>query len=222
MTVYSRTNPQSSARTNTPLIYFAESSPESLGRRPPNCCPTRARINTLSVSNAAAHAQNGTGKEALKLVRPYEVGLLLTVIQLYVLTNQLTPAIATLQAFLKRLDHSSNPSDQDIRYAPGAVYIAVSLYTQQSRKSSAKATLAAAAMYWISKRSVTDCGDYNLGTGGRGRQANASLLRTAGTWLVKSSNSADVAVARDIFTDLRDRNSADRMAAAGLVASLAV
>ena len=162
---------------------------------------TSAAVNTLSVLNAAANARNETGRRAFKSLipllekRPHDVGLLLTIIQLYVLMNNLPSAIAHLESFFNRLDQSSNKSDQDVRYAPGLVSIAVALYTQQGRHSSAKAVLATAATYWMSKKNTNDDGD-------EGSSMDTALLHKAEVSLLKSGVAGDAAVARDIFAEL--------------------
>ncbi|OAT01679.1 signal recognition particle subunit SRP72, variant [Blastomyces dermatitidis ER-3] len=105
---------------------------------------TSPDINALSVFNIASHARDGSGKAGLKEVlpllakRPNDIGLVLTLIQLYVSARNVNSAISVLEAFFKRLDQSISESDKDIRFNPGLIGILVSLYKIQGRKSHIK------------------------------------------------------------------------------------
>ncbi|KAH8805596.1 hypothetical protein F5884DRAFT_799947 [Xylogone sp. PMI_703] len=167
-------------------------------------------VNSISVLNAAAHTHGATGKAGLKQVllllekRPNDVGLMLTIIQLYVLTNNPGPAIDLLESFFKRLEESSSPADQDVRFAPGLIAVMVSLYKLSGRKESVKAELEKAASYWRRKSKPAP-----------------SLLRAAGFSLLPSSNPEDLKTAGEIFASLREQDANDRIAVAGMVASYA-
>jgi signal recognition particle subunit SRP72 len=194
----------------------ADSTASQLATHPsPTASPS---VNTLSVLNAAAHARNEVGKPALKAIlpllekRPNDIGLLLTIVQLYVLTNQTATATSLLESFFKKLDESSSPSNQDVRFAPGLIGTTVSLYEKQGRKPHAKAALAAAAAYWRSKHKPES----------KGPPASVSLLKAAGSSLLDSSNAEDAKTASEIFSDLHKRDPEDRASTAGLVASLAM
>ncbi|KAI9843690.1 MAG: Signal recognition particle core component [Sclerophora amabilis] len=169
-----------------------------------------ADTNSLSVINAAANAQNRVGKAGLKEIlpllekRPNDVGLLLTIIQLYVVTNNYQSAISLLKSFLQLLEASGTPADQDVRFAPGLIAVLVSLYTAQGRKSQVRSELAKVASHWRHKS-----------------KPPASLLRAAGTSLLDSSKPEDVSVAGEIFTSLREQDPNDRLAIAGYIASKA-
>jgi signal recognition particle subunit SRP72 len=110
-----------------------------------------SRLNGLSAVNVAAHAKNQTGKDALKNIlpllekRPKDVGLILTIVQLYVQTNNLSSATTLLESFLSRLEQSGDSSELDVRHAPGLVGTLVSLYNKQTRREPARTALAAAA-----------------------------------------------------------------------------
>ena len=107
-----------------------------------------AHINRISVLNAAANAQNQLGKLGLKRLvplaekRPNDIGLVLTIIQLYILTNNPGSATTLFESFLKRLADSPSSVDQDINMAPGRISSLVALYTCEGRKSQIQATLA--------------------------------------------------------------------------------
>jgi len=165
-------------------------------------------INSLSVLNAAAHARNETGKASLKAVlpllekRPKDVGLLLVIVHLYILTKNPGPAISLVEAFFKRLEESTTPSDQDVRYAPGLVALIISLYRISGRKAAIKTELNKAASHWRQKS-----------------KPPTSLLLAAGTSLLESSNTDDLSLAGNIFTSLRKQDPSDRTAIAGYVAS---
>lgn len=171
---------------------------------------TSPYINSLSVINAAAHAHNETGKASLKAIlpllekRPKDVGLILVIVQLYLLTNNPGPAISLLETFFKRLEESTAPLDQDVRYAPGLVALLISLYHLSGRKAPIKTELRKAATHWRRKS-----------------KPSFSLLRAAGTSLLESSNPEDLSAAGEIFSSLRAQDPTDRSAIAGYVASYA-
>ena len=171
---------------------------------------TSTAVNTRSISNAAARAQNQLGKLGLKSImpllekRPNDVGLILTIVHLYVLTNNHGSAIQILESFLKRLDESSSPADQDVRYAPGLVATLVSLYSIQRRKIHIKTELMKAATYWRSKS-----------------RFSTGLLRAASIALLDSSTSEDLQTAGEIFDALHKQDQKDRFAIAGKVAAYA-
>ncbi|KAH8671976.1 hypothetical protein BGZ60DRAFT_374636 [Tricladium varicosporioides] len=167
-------------------------------------------INPLSVLNAAAAAKCETGKASLKQIlplleqRPNDVGLILVIIQLYILTNNPGQAVSLLESFFKRLEESTSSTDQDVRFAPGLVALAVSLYRASGRKAHIKSELGKAASYWRRKE-----------------KPSLSLFRAAGTSLLESSNPEDLSVAGKIFSSLKAQDPNDRTAIAGFVASYA-
>lgn len=171
-----------------------------------------SRINGLSAVNAAAHAQNKTGKDALKHVlpllerRPNDVGLVLTIVQLYVQSNNFNSAITLLENFLAKLEASGNASDLDVRHAPGLVGTLVSLYTSQSRREPARSALAKASTYWRGKSQNRPSGVVHL-------------LKAAGSTLSESHDPSHQALASEIFQDLHDQDPSDRYSAAGLLAA---
>ncbi|KAK6580368.1 hypothetical protein PZA11_007390 [Diplocarpon coronariae] len=167
-------------------------------------------ISSLAVLNAAGHANNETGKAGIKAIlpllekRPKDVGLILVIIQLYILINNPGPAINLLQTFLKTLEQSTSPADQDVRFAPGLVALVVSLYRLSGRKGPIKTELGKAAAYW-----------------GRKTQAPTQLLRAAGAALLESTIPEELSAAGEIFSSLRTRDPNDRTAIAGYIASYA-
>ena len=169
---------------------------------------TSAHINKISVLSAAAHAQNQLGKLGLKQIlplvekRPHDIGLVLTIIQLYMLTNNSGSAITVLESLLKRLADSASPADQDVLFAPGLIATLVSLYTSEGRKSQIVTTLAKAASYWRHKS-----------------KPPIPLLETAGLALLKSQALEHHQLALDIFSSLRSLNPSSRLATAGYVAA---
>ena len=167
-------------------------------------------VNSVSVLNAAAHAHGEVGKAGLKHIvpllekRPNDVGLILTIIHLYVVTNNPGPAIALLESFLKRLEESTSNADQDVRFAPGLIGLVVSLYRLSGRKAPVKTELGKAASYWRRKS-----------------KPSTALLRAAGTALLDSSKPEDLSAAGEVFSTLRNLDPNDRFAIAGCVASYA-
>lgn len=171
-------------------------------------CSTVAHTNKLSAFHAAAHAQNELGKMGLKKIiplmekRPTDVGLALTIIQLYILTNNHGSALAVIESLLARLSSSSDPRYQDVQFAPGLISILVSLYKHQNRKSQVISSLAKAASHWRDKR-----------------KPPIALLQAAGLTLLDSSKDEDQDLARDIFVLLHDSGPNSRFATAGYVAA---
>ncbi|ODH52980.1 hypothetical protein GX48_00848 [Paracoccidioides brasiliensis] len=187
---------------------IARSIEKALSQHPsPTLSPD---INTLSVFNIAAHVLDGTGKAGIKEVlpllekRPKDVGLILTIIQLYFAAGNVSSAISTLEAFLQRLDKSISESDKDIRFNPGLLSILISLYKLQGRRSHIRAELAKAASHWLSRP-----------------VGSPSLLRAAASSLLASGDPSDLAFAGEIFSKLYDADPNDRVAIAGCIASYA-
>jgi signal recognition particle subunit SRP72 len=168
--------------------------------------------NGLSVVNAAAYARNETGKEALKQIlpvlerRPNDVGLTLTIVQLYVLTGNSGSAINLLEGFLTRLEQSGSAAELDVRFAPGLVGAMVSLYHSQGRRGHEQRELAKAAKHWRRKTKEKPFGVLQL-------------LKAAGASLVESQESEHQQLATELFTQLHDRDGDDRYASAGLIAA---
>ena len=171
--------------------------------------------------SAAARAHLETGKKALKEIlpmlekRPNDIGLLLTIIQLYVQTKNPGPALNLLETFLRRLEAATTPDHLDVRFAPGLVAVAVALYRLQGRQNSVRTELARASTHWRSKPKESG--------------ASSSLLREAGVELLKSSDPKHHAAAGVTFESLvaksgggdKGKNGDDATATAGLVASFA-
>jgi len=176
-----------------------------LAEKPPT---TSSNTNIVSVINAAARAQSELGKLGLKKIlplldqRPNDVGLALTIVQLYILTNNHGSAVTVIESLLKRLEESSQATDQDVRFAPGLVAVTVSLYTLQGRKPQIKTELAKAASYWRHKS-----------------KPQTSLLQAAGISLLESSQPGDLATARQIFSHLHTQDPTSKFATAGFVAA---
>lgn len=184
------------------------STAKALSKKP--CPSAEAGTNLLSVYNAAAHAQGEAGQKALKKIlpllerRPKDIGLLLTVVQLYVSLGNTTSAITAVERSLRALEESIAESDQDARFNPGLLSVLVSLYQREGRKLQIRSTLAQAASYWRKKP-----------------EPPASLLRAAATSLLHSDDRSDLATAGDLFRSLYQQDSSDRLAIAGYVASQA-
>lgn len=174
-------------------------------------------VNMAAVLNAAAHSRSATTeKAALKQIipllekRPNDVGLILTITHLYVLTGNHAAATHLLESFFARLSQSGTASDLDVRFAPGLVATLVSLYAQQGRPGAARSELAKAAEYWRKPhKSKTEA-------------PSKSLLVAAGTALLDTHNQENVTTAGEIFKGLYDQDNNDRAAIAGLVAAYAV
>lgn len=166
-----------------------------------------SHTNTLSVINAAAHAQSQLGKLGLKKIlpllekRPYDVGLVLTIIQLYMLTQNPGSATTVLESLLKRLSEPSFSANQDILHSPGLTATLVSLYSTQNRASQIKSSLAKAASYWRHKS-----------------KPPIQLLQAAALSLLSSSSAEHQSLAAQIFSTLHTADPSSRFAIAGYVA----
>ena len=184
------------------------STAKALSKSP--CPSAEASTNLLSVYNAAGYARGETGQKALKQIlpvlerRPKDLGLLLTVVQLYVNAGNTTSAITAVERSLRSLEESTSEADQDARFNPGLLSVLVALYQREGRKLQIQSTLAQAAAYWRKKP-----------------EPPASLLRAAATFLLHSDDRSDLATAGDLFRSLYQQDSSDRMAIAGYVASQA-
>lgn len=178
-------------------------------------------VNSLAALAAAAHARNRVGKDALKAVlpvlekRPTDIGLILAVIQLYVLNGNHGAAITLLEAFFARLSRSGNPSDVDVRYAPGLVATMTSLYSARGQTSHVRSELANAARHWR-QRSKDSSSAPSISP----RSLN-HLYKTAATALIESSSPEDQTLASVIFTELHEQDLGDRYATVGMVAAIA-
>ncbi|KAF4544770.1 Signal recognition particle [Lasiodiplodia theobromae] len=174
---------------------------------------TSPLITNLSVVNAAAHAKGARGKAGIKELlplinkRPYDVGLALTIVQIYVNEGNYGAATPLLENFLVRLENSGNPDVLPTRFAPGIVGTLVALYAHAGRRGSVRNELTKAANYWMDNSAT--------------KPPPASLLRAAGASLLESSRPADLEQAGKIFSALLAADQSDRGAAAGLVASYA-
>jgi signal recognition particle subunit SRP72 len=187
---------------------MVRSTTKALSKSP--CPSTESKINLLSVYNAAGQAEGQDGAKALKKIvpllehRPKDLGLLLTVVQLYVKAGNTTSAITAIERSLRSLEESISEADQDARFNPGLLSTLVSLYQLEGRKLQIRSTLGQAASYWQKKP-----------------EAPISLLRAAATSLLHSDDKADLVAAGEIFRSLHQKDSTDRVAIAGYVASQA-
>lgn len=168
-------------------------------------------INCLSVLNAAAETHQASGKEITRLLRalskkrPNDVGVVLTLIQIQLDDGHQGQAVSTLESFLSRLEQEGGVDAKDVRFSPGLVALAVSLFRTQGRESAAKNELVKSAQYWKT----------------RPAGYATSLLREAGIELVRSSKSEDLLLAGSAFEKLFQENQGSHIAASGLIASLA-
>ncbi|KAL9580280.1 MAG: hypothetical protein Q9203_006364 [Teloschistes exilis] len=169
---------------------------------------TSSHINNISVLNAAAHAQMRLGSFGIKHMlpllekRPLDVGLALVIVQLYILTNNHGSAVTVMESLLKHLETSTSRDVQDVRFAPGLVSAAVSLYNLQGRKTQITTEYAKAASYWRHKS-----------------KAPNALLQAAGVALLESNKPEDQELAREIFANLHEQDPPSKPAAAGYVAA---
>ncbi|KAL6241552.1 Signal recognition particle subunit SRP72 [Rhinocladiella similis] len=161
-----------------------------------------------SFSKATAVAGNETGKAAIRKIlsllenQPNDIGIIITLIQLYVLNGDSTSAVELMESFLKRLEQSAAEHEQEIRYNPLLVSLLISLYKHRKQKGHVKKELARAAAYWRTQSNPP-----------------VSLLTAAGVSLLESHDEADTKLASEIFTRLKEQQPDDKATAAGYVAS---
>ena len=187
-----------------------------------------SHVNDLSVLNAAAHAQSQLAKLGLKSIlplfsqRPTDIGLAMTIIQLYMLTSNTGAACTVLESLLKSISTSRDSSSrEDILYAPGLVALQVSLYSVQNRRATVKVVLAKAASYWRHKSKATDNTHSDPEQKQQQHQASG-LLRAAGLELLSSPDRDQQTEAREIFTALHASSPDDKFATAGFIAAHAL
>lgn len=186
------------------------STSRALAKRP--CPSTDPHDNILSIYNAAARVRGETGHKAIQELRsllerrPKDIGLVLSIVQLYVESGNTTSAINVLESFLKSLEESISESDQVARFNPGLISVLIALYQREGRKSRIRIELAKAASFWRQQSS---------------QQQPSSLLRAAAASLLHSSDTTDLSISQELFSSLRQKNSADKFALAGYVASYA-
>ncbi|KAK7607394.1 signal recognition particle protein-like protein [Phyllosticta paracitricarpa] len=172
---------------------------------------TSFATNALSVLNAAANTKGLSGRSAIKQLlplvhrRPRDVGLALTVVQLYCQESNYGAATPLLENFLKRLEDSAEAGDHDVRFSPGLVAAQVALYAKAGRKAAVRSELAKATDYW---RQQT-------------KNPPVSLLMAAGIYLIESHQPEDLEKAGEIFSSLLENDANNHAAAAGLVAAYA-
>lgn len=184
------------------------STSKALSRRP---CPSASPSdNLLSVYNAAAHVRDKTGGQAIDEVkelvnkRPKDIGLALTLAQLYVGIGNISLAVATLHNVTRQLEESISEADQDVRFSPGLVSALIVLYKLEGRKHHISEELRKAAAYWRQRPHPPH-----------------SILRAAAVSLLRSAEPA-VATSQELFDMIREQNPDDQFATAGYVAAYAM
>lgn len=169
---------------------------------------TSEHVNILSTLNASASTQGNPvnhGLQNLLLLidsRPMDIGLTLTIVQIYVLTKNLGRATNIFERLLTKLSKSTESSHRDIRFAPGLVALQISLYKAQDRKSHVRTTYVEAASYWLRKDDPP-----------------IQLLQNAGVSLLESDVEGHRRVAQEIFSVLHTIAPRSAAITAGFIAS---
>jgi signal recognition particle subunit SRP72 len=182
------------------------STTKALAQRPSPS--TSFSDNIISVYHAAARAQSQVGPQALKEIitllekHPKDLGLALTVVQLYMSMRNLTSAITTMENLLRNLEDSITEHDQDVRFNPGLVSVLVCLYQLEGRKYQIKSELVKAASHWKQRPGQS-----------------TPLLRAAATSLVHSTDPSDIRISQTLFDRLHEQDPSDLFATAGYIAS---
>ncbi|KAB8616618.1 hypothetical protein FH972_025954 [Carpinus fangiana] len=168
--------------------------------------PASQEAVTAGAFNAAAHTHSSTSKTSIKDLlqlhasRPTDVGLLVTIIQLYVASNNHGAAIQAAENFIKHVE--SDATQLDLRFAPGLIGIITALYISQHRYGPAKVELNKAATHWRNQN-----------------RPDSNLLRAAGSALLDDASDTDLAAARELFQNMQSQRPGDPAAAAGIVAA---
>ena len=155
-----------------------------------------------SVVRAAAQSRNTADKAAIKNMmeamqrRPENIGLAMILVQLYIVSGNVTSAISVMESLMKHLE-SSETSTKDLRYHPGLMSIIIALYRKQGRRNSVRRELANAAAYWRARPETST------------QKTPTTLLRAAGISLLESSESDDHQKAAEIFKELYEAGSSD-------------
>ena len=88
------------------------------------------------VCRAAAHTNDSDPKKALQNLAPLlqkhpkNIGLLISVIQLYAKTNNIEAAAGALRTSLDELEKSSSQEERDLIFTPGLVSLSIRPYTR--------------------------------------------------------------------------------------------
>ncbi len=164
-----------------------------------------------SVFSAAAHARNEVSRAAIKKLlpevskRPNDVGLIITLVQMYVLTGNAPAAAELVKSLFNRLEDTAAENEENLRFNSGLVSILIALYRNQGRRVQIKQELAKAALYLRSRS-----------------KAPAALLHAAGLSLLELTDAEETREAAEIFSKLREQQPKDKSAIAGYVASHAM
>ncbi|KAJ2901314.1 hypothetical protein MKZ38_001981 [Zalerion maritima] len=180
------------------------------------------RINALSAVRAAAEVKLQTGKPAIRKLttifesRPSDIGLLLTLVQLYITVGNYHMAVALLEDFGKHIDESEDKeaAGSRCRYLAGLVAVRVTLLKKQNRHTAARDELARAVSFWIEHGNEND----------EEQVATKSILREAGIELIHSTDANHLSAAGAAFEHLAKSGGgggSDKVAEAGFVASVA-
>lgn len=162
----------------------------------------------VSVLNAAAHAKGEVGTAALTKVlpelekQPNDIGLIITIIHLYISTRDTTSAINLLESLFTRLETEAGESSVSTRYNPGLISIMLALYRTQNRQSDISRELAKAAIHWRKQS-----------------KPPTRLLQAAGRDLLTSSSPSENETATEIFADLHTADPESKSTLAGYIAS---
>ncbi|KAI9737044.1 MAG: Signal recognition particle core component [Cirrosporium novae-zelandiae] len=186
--------------------------------------------NCMSILNAAAnlashppHPQTSQQqstpnpvKAAIKFLqhllsqRPLDLGLRLTLIQLYITSTptNLTSAISTLETFFALLSSSPDPDPQIIN-SPTLTALLTSLYGLQNRQNAISNTLFKTCSYWLDEPTTSSTSPQSI----------IRLLQHAGPILLTSPNPSHTALATKLFSFLSTQDPTSPFAKIGTIAS---
>ena len=167
------------------------------------------RIPQLSLVTVAAEVRIVPKSDPLRTCqrllksRPLDLGLVLAAVQLHLWKKNTGSAIGVLELFLRNLESKDGPEYGRVRFLPGLVALAVSLYRLHGRRQSARVELARAAEHHARGKGFL----------------STSLLQEAGLELVTSVDNEDAAVAVGAFGQVLKLVPGDALSMAGSVAA---
>jgi signal recognition particle subunit SRP72 len=153
--------------------------------------------------------------------RPLDVGLVLVIVQFYIMMDNTAAAVDALESLLSGLEASSTPGDAAARFSPGLIAILVTLYDRQGRSSDIKSELTKVATYHRSNNSVAGMPPSLLTAMGialldKDESSNESSNESNNE---SSDESSDLELAHDLFTTYHSSHPDSVIAIAGLAAT---
>ncbi|KAI9894713.1 MAG: hypothetical protein M1814_002069 [Vezdaea aestivalis] len=165
-----------------------------------------AHLNCISILHVAARANHKPFQNPLAAVlellaqRPEDIGIILTAVQLYLRSGNLTSALGLLENFVSRQATSTEDRVQAIAHNPGLTALLTTIYSKRKQRSHIHDALYRAAKYWTQKI-----------------EAPSSLLRVAAVELLQSNSLSHQDLVAGIFQSLLRQDPKHRIARLGYI-----